>query len=164
MTVELSGVLGDAGTEGVDLALELDAPADLVWAALVEPDRAAAWLGRLEPGPRRAGDRFAVRHDEVTTSWHSVVVWEPARRLEVTWEFPDECPSRLSLGLDRTATATRLALRHTGLEDPVAYAAGWHRHLEHLVAHLGGAGGPPTWAGYDELVDRYRAAQTNGEL
>ncbi|MCZ2830255.1 SRPBCC domain-containing protein [Modestobacter sp. VKM Ac-2986] len=162
--MRIAGVLGRVGAEGVDHGLTLAAPVDDVWAALVEPDRAAAWLGRLEPGPQRAGDRFAVRHDGTTTSEHTVVTWAPGRRLELTWEFPGEQPSRLAVALAPTAAGTRLALRHTGLEDPVAYAAGWHRHLEHLGAHLAGAQGPPAWAGYDELVERYRVVQTKGEL
>ena len=160
----IAGVLGGVDAEGVDLSLEVVAPVGVVWSALVEPDRAAAWLGRLEPGPHRVGDRFAVRHDETTTSWHTVLTWEPARRWETTWEFPEERASRLEVVLVASGPGTRLTLRHTALEDPVSYAAGWHRHLEHLVAHLGGDDGPPTWAGYDALVDRYRAVQTNGEL
>ena len=164
MDVAIAGVLGRVDRRGVDLALTLDAATDDVWAALVEPDRAAAWLGRLAPAPGGAGDRFAVRHDEATTSWHTVLHWEPSRRLETTWEFPGEHDSRLEVVLAAARSGTRLGLRHTALEDPVSYAAGWHRHLEHLVAHLDGAQGPPTWTGYDELVDRYRAVQTNGEL
>ena len=162
--VAIAGVLGGVDAEGVDLSLEVVAPVGVVWSALVEPDRAAAWLGRLEPGPHRVGDRFAVRHDEATTSWHTVLTWDAERRLAVTWEFPDERQSRLDVRLVPTSAGARLALRHTALDDPVSYAAGWHRHLEHLVAHLDGAAGPPSWAGYDQLVDRYRAVQTNGEL
>ena len=164
MHVAIAGVLGRVDRQAVELDLTVGTAADEVWAALVEPDRAAAWLGRLAPAPGGVGDRFAVRHDETTTSWHTVLTWEPARRWETTWEFPEERASRLEVVLVASGPGTRLTLRHTALEDPVSYAAGWHRHLEHLVAHLGGDDGPPTWAGYDELVDRYRAVQTNGEL
>lgn len=48
---------------------------------------------------------------------------------------------------------------HKGLADPVAYAAGWHQHLEYLAAHLGGQDRPFSdfWSGYDVLVARYGA-------
>ncbi len=40
----------------------------------------------------------------------------------------------------------------------VPYAAGWHRHLEFLAAHLDGHDRPWSqfWAGYDDLAARYR--------
>lgn len=46
-----------------------------------------------------------------------------------------------------------------GLQDPWPYAAGWHRHLDHLRAHLSGQNLPMQgfWDGYDELLRLYRS-------
>lgn len=39
----------------------------------------------------------------------------------------------------------------------VSYAAGWHRHLQYLEAHLRGGDLPLEgfWTGYDRLVELY---------
>ena len=54
--------------------------------------------------------------------------------------------------------ATILDRQHDDLDDPAAYAAGWHRHLDFLAAHLAGQdlSFGDFWTGYDALVARYR--------
>ena len=149
----------DRAAGSVHLSVHLAAPPRQVWRALTEPDELATWLGRVQDGLPAPRAGFALQHDEATRSHHVVTDWEPERLLSLTWDFPEEAPSRLALALAPQGAGTRLVLTHRDLADPVAYAAGWHRHLEHLAAHLAGTDGPweHFWDGYEALVQRYAA-------
>jgi hypothetical protein len=50
-----------------------------------------------------------------------------------------------------------LTVTHRGLEDPStrAIAAGWHMHLDILVAELSGARRPSFWSGWTSLRAAY---------
>lgn len=156
-----SPITGHADTDlGVaSLRVTLPATAVHVWRALTTGGHTSAWLGRLGSDPTGPGDTFDLWHDDDVRSRHSVRVWEPPHALAVSWDFPDERPSLVAFTLaegDSGTTAT-LTVHHEGLEAPVLYAAGWHRHLQLLDAHLGGHDVPvgDRWAGYDELVEHY---------
>jgi len=132
-----------------------------VWQALTDPDRTARWLGRLVGPPLGPGRRVTLWHDDDVASQHVVVRWEPDRLLELTWDFPDERPSRVRFVVGPVGDGgARLTVQHEDLDDPASYAAGWHRHVEYLDAHLRARDLPPErfWDGYDELLQRYRRA------
>lgn len=144
----------------VRLRYLLPASVERAWAGLTDPDHVVAWLGRLVGGPLRVGHDVEIWHDEDVRSRHTVVLCEPPHRLRMTWDFPGESTSVVLFTLTEAPGAgTRLDVLHEALEDPVSYAAGWHRHLEYLDAHLRGADRPfdDFWDGYDDLVERYRA-------
>ena len=159
--VEPAPLLGtvDPAGRSLHLSTQLAAPPVQVWAALTRPDELAAWLGRVEHGPDAVGSRFAVEHDEDTRSQHVVTAWQPERLLAMTWVFPAEAESSVRFTLEAAGEGTRLGVVHEELADPVAYAAGWHRHLQYLGAHLTGADRPfeHFWDGYEDLVERYGA-------
>lgn len=97
-------------------------------------------------------------------SSHVVKRWSPPTLLELTWDFPDETRSRVTFHLDGQVDAnTLVTVEHRGLDDPISYAAGWHRHLTYLASHLTGQdlAWESFWDGFDTLADRYRT-ETEG--
>lgn len=125
-----------------------------IWAALTSTTRLQSWLGTATTG-LDAGVSFELKHYSNYTSTHAVQLWEPSRLLGLSWAFPDEAPSRVDLTV---SDAGRLTVEHTGLADPVGYAAGWHRHLDFLLAHLDGndLAIDSYWDGQEALESRYR--------
>jgi len=160
--MEHTPLLGAVDRAGRALRLDehLAATPAQVWAALTQPGELTAWLGRVQDGSPGPGTRFALWHDETTCSHHAVTSWQPERLLGLTWDFPDEAESALRFELESSGPGTRLTVVHEDLADPVAYAAGWHRHLEYLAAHVSGADRPfeDFWDGYETLVERYGSA------
>lgn len=129
-----------------------------VWVAISTEPHLAEWLGRVADGVPGPDATFAMWHDSSTRSQHNVLTWEPGRTLSFTWDFPEEGTSTVAFDIDDAGDdATLLTLRHSGLVDPARYAAGWHRHLDYLAAHLTGDELPAGWFwdGYDDLVARY---------
>ena len=159
--MEVTPLLGtvDVAGRSVHLTKHLAAPPAQVWQALTQPDELTAWLGQVQDGRPAPHARFALRHDATTCSHHGVIGWEPEQLLALTWDFPEEEQSRVSFALAPQGAGTRITVAHQDLADPAAYAAGWHRHLEYLAAHLTGADRPfaDFWDGYDALVQRYAA-------
>lgn len=129
-----------------------------VWQALTAGEHTISWLGRLDVDLIAEGCRFGLWHDEDVRSRHTVVQWQPRRLLTLTWEFPGERASRVTFALTGTTASTAtLTVHHEDLEDAVSYAAGWHRHLEYLEAHLEGRdlSTEDFWLGYEYLVGLY---------
>jgi DNA-binding transcriptional MerR regulator/uncharacterized protein YndB with AHSA1/START domain len=133
-----------------------------VWAMFTVPEHLGHWLGRVTDGAPGPGADFSLWHDEDTRSTHTVTVWEPVRRLDLTWDFPEEGRSTVSVELSDATEgadddATLLTLRHDGVADAASYAAGWHRHLDYLIAYHAGAELPPGlfWDGHADIVARY---------
>lgn len=92
-------------------------------------------------------------------SSHVVEQWSPPTLLQLAWDFPGETPSRVAFHLDARGDAnTLVTVEHRGLDDPISYAAGWHRHLTYLVSHLTGQdlAWESFWDGFDVLADKYR--------
>jgi uncharacterized protein YndB with AHSA1/START domain len=149
----------DLPGRSVDLRRPLAAGADAVWAALSEPRHTAAWLGRMAGAPSGPGARFELWHDDQVRSEHLVLHWDRPHLLQLSWDFPGEDPSLVTFALESpTAHTTSLRIRHEELSDPVSYAAGWHRHLDYLQAHLTGHDLPPQqfWDGFEDLLALYR--------
>lgn len=96
-------------------------------------------------------------------SAHVVQQWKHPDLLELTWDFPDETPSRVTFQLDAQGAGNTLVIvEHRGLEDPISYAAGWHRHLTYLASHLTGQdlAWEGFWDDFDTLADKYRGVRT----
>jgi len=152
-------LLGAADPRVGRVRLTRSLPADrrTVWTALTDPERLAAWLGRLDGSLDRLGSRVRIWHEESVRSGHTVLEWSPQQSLALTWEFPDEPDSTVRFELS-AGSPTNVTVTHEGLTEPAEYAAGWHRHLDYLEAHLAGADLPwaDYWTGYDDLVARHR--------
>lgn len=160
--VHIEGVARpDAGE--AEVALTVPVPRRTVWAALTEPARLATWLGRVE-GSLTDPAGFVVRHDAETASRHRVTHRREQDSWALTWDFPEEPPSAVAFALTGEPEGpTTVTVLHAGLADAVGYAAGWHRHLELLGAHLLGAPAPGDfWDGHDVLVARYRPVDRSG--
>jgi uncharacterized protein YndB with AHSA1/START domain len=116
-----------------------------LWAALTEPAQLAGWLAEATFEPR-VGGRIALRFDDGDVQESEVLVWEPPRLLEYSW---DETVVRWELEPDESGTLLILEHRPLAAGTAASYGAGWHSHLDALEQLLGG---PPT-----SFSDRYRA-------
>ena len=137
--------------------------ADRLWRGLTEPTALPQWLGTLREGTFNAGETVVVEHAENYPSTSHILECTPQHSLRMTWEFPDENPSELSLRMNSadptTSTgsatpASELTLTHTGLAGLApSYLTGWHTHLLYLEALL--LGRPldmgDFWATYESL-------------
>lgn len=146
----------------VRMHVALSSPVEDVWRALTDGERVARWLGRLDVDAVTSDGHFELWHDDVVRSRHAVLEWRPPHLLTVTWDFPDERASQVAFALaEADSSGATLSVHHQGLDDAVSYAAGWHRHLQYLEAHLRGddLSIDDFWTGYDELVQLYDAQQ-----
>jgi uncharacterized protein YndB with AHSA1/START domain len=123
--------------------------ADL-WSALTEPARLARWLARVE-GDLRVGGDFVVYFDDADPDQQSrgaVLDCRPTDHLRVTWLFPDEEESQVTVDLRPSGDgATMLVLDHRRLPDYAAagYGAGWQAYLEQLDTEVGGSPHALAW-------------------
>lgn len=161
MGISDDALLGSADvTAGeVYLSLLVRVGVQRVWSALTSAAEFPTWIGRVVGPPLAADSEFELWHEETVKSSHVVRRWSPPTLLELTWDFPDETPSVVTFRLEARGEAnTLVTVAHHGLDDPTSYAAGWHRHLTYLAAHLTGRDLPweSFWDGFDMLVDRYR--------
>lgn len=130
----------------VRLDRRLSASPVQVWAAWTDPVRLGRWLAPVESGAPGPGQTFVLRMAPRETATCTVTAWEPPRRLDLIWDYSGEGRSRFRLrlrGLDDGGT--HVLLDHDRLHSTsnlVEYAAGWHTHVEGLVAHLRGAPRP----------------------
>ena len=147
----------DQASRRVILRRSVEADPEIVWRALTEPEGLSAWLGRYDGARLGPGAEFTIWHEESVGSSHEVVEWLPPRTMSVTWDFPGESSSRVRLVVEPDASGSTVVLEHEGIEDLVAYAAGWHVHLDFLAAY---ASGHPRsfeqfWVDYDQMHRRY---------
>lgn len=160
------GTLLDART--IQFIRDLPGPIERVWAYLTESDLRETWLYGGEV-PREIGA-------EVTKTWPGedgepggelrlrTRVYDPPNVLEYDWieMMAPGGPIRESTLRFELATAgdrVQFTLTHRALpiESYQTIAAGWHAHLDTLVAQVEGAGGPDAFARYGDLEPRYGA-------
>ena len=149
--------LGRVSGGSIDTAGRLDtvrherviqAPADVVWRLLTMSEGIERWLGTVTDGMFGHGERVAIVHrqsDPDASRQESLVTeWDPPRRLAMTWEYSGEAPSSVEFTLTPDGAFTRLELVHRDLAAMGAeYLAGWHAHLDVLVAQAEGWSVPP---------------------
>lgn len=141
-----------------------------VWSYLTDSDLRAQWLAsgdmKLEPG---APVEFVWRNDElggggehrpadapqVRRMQCAVVRAEPPRLLVIRW---GESGSEVTFELEPQGSEVKLVLTHRRLPDRanlLGVSAGWHAHLEQLIAHLGGTPPPSFWVSLNGLRAAY---------
>lgn len=131
--VELASYDPDAGVCWIRWSFDLD-PA-MVWEGLTDPVWLRRWLG-TPTGDFRLGGTVVVDHAGFAQT-STIRVCEPARRLEVTWQFVGEPASVVDVRVSPSASGTDLTLTHTGLGELAReYGIGWHAHLLYLAAAL----------------------------
>jgi uncharacterized protein YndB with AHSA1/START domain len=130
-----------------------------VWRALTDPAQVAVWLDDATVD-LRVGGRFEVRFDDGTMHGRITELVD-GRVLAYSWDEGTDHESHVRWELADDGGGTRLRLVHNRLARGSAspYAAGWHHHLELLVALLDGT--PQEWSQgrFVELEDQYNAAR-----
>jgi len=145
-----------ADTVAIERELTIAARPETVWEFLVDPEKAARWMGRdltLEPRP---GGRYRVDVIPGSVALGEFVEVDPPRRLVWTWGWEPgslgaEAPGSTTIEVDLVpeGDGTRLRFVHRGLPDEGAgqrHAHGWDHYLARLVvAASGGDAGPDPW-------------------
>lgn len=114
----------------------------LIWEHLQNPETLNEWLGQPRGFNTRVGGEIIVDHDDGYLC-RSEILSRSHNSTELSWEFPDEPPTRLALstfvadGTDENSPATSLVLQHFGLGALIdSYANGWLTHLSYFEASL----------------------------
>lgn len=147
----------------------LPGPIERIWSYLTEGELRRQWLAAgdmdLEVG---APFELTWRNDELTdppgkrpegfSESHSmqsrITELDPPRRLAFTW---GESGS-VSFDLEPVGDQVRLTLVHRGISDRrnmLMIGAGWHMHLDVLVARTTGGTTEPFWDGWGRLREEY---------
>jgi uncharacterized protein YndB with AHSA1/START domain len=140
----------------------IDAPVDVVWRTVTEPEQVARWFAdevNLQATPGHDGSLTFAGHTTEPDTARSRIVRvsvqsvEPARSLSYRWQHPQGAPARVGNSLLVTFTlipegaGTRLRVVETGLEDMgwtrqeqdtyiAEHTHGWVTHLGKLRDHL----------------------------
>ena len=166
-TLDAYGVL----TEPATLTIQrlLPGPIERVWAYLTESERRRQWLaaGQME---MKVGAPFELvwRNDELSDPpaqrpagfpeehrmQSRITELDPPHKLSFTWEGSGD----VSFELERQGNEVLLTLIHRRLPDRdtlLKFAAGWHMHLDILVARATGKEPEPFWDGWSRLKQEY---------
>jgi uncharacterized protein YndB with AHSA1/START domain len=125
----------------VEHEIRIQAPLEVVFTYLTDPDKHSAWMGQqVTLDPRPGGIYRCVMHNYATVTGEYVTV-DPPHRVVFTWGFEgDETIPRGSSTVEVTLTpdgsGTVLRLVHTGLPHPALalHDKGWHGYLGQLAA------------------------------
>ena len=162
-TLDAYGVL----TEPATLTIQrlLPGPIERVWAYLTESDLRRQWLaaGQME---MKVGAPFELvwRNDELTDPpgqrppgfreehrmQSRITELDPPRKLAFTWEGSGD----VSFELEPKGNEVLLTVTHRRLPDRATLlrvGAGWHMHLDMLVARATGTEPAPFWDGWSRL-------------
>lgn len=158
-------------TEPTTLTLRRVLPGTIerVWAYLTDSDLRRKWLASGEMA-MQVGSPFALtwRNDELTdppgqrpegfseehTMQSRITELDPPRRISFTWNESGEVSFDLEPhGDDVLFTIThRRVPNHAAL---LSVSAGWHSHLDVLVARLAGTDPAPHWDNWSRLKQEY---------
>lgn len=157
----------------------LPGPIDRVWAWITEEDKRVLWLARGTMELRVGGRvELAFRHSELTSADDpapakysdmadraelrgQVTECEPPHLLAYTWGGQGEVRYELS----EAAGGVRLVITHlhlSGRNDVLSVSAGWHAHLDLLVACVRGSQAPRYWELHTRLEAEYAARMPPG--
>ncbi len=147
----------------------LPGPIQRIWSYLTDSDLRAKWLasgemetkagaafelvwrnGELTDPPGRKPADFGDEHRMDCT----VIAADAPRRLAFTWGANSE----VSIDLEEKGNDVLLTLVHRRIPDrdmTLMIGAGWHVHLDVLVARITGTQTEPFWDGWLRLRDEY---------
>jgi uncharacterized protein YndB with AHSA1/START domain len=157
---EQYGTMAEHNGRGVvRLERRLTATPEEVWPLLVEPEEVATWLAHLAIEPRVGGTYTLTFENMASVSRGHITALEPLRLLEYRWNEGEAIESLVRFELRAAnAEATDLILTHTllhGVADLHEYIAGWHAHIELLIARLAGRASDWDGARFKELLAAY---------
>lgn len=158
-----------AAADTVRIERLLPGPIERVWKYLTDGDLRRQWLAAGEMAPQ-AGANFELvwRNDELTDPpgarpdgfdeehrmQSTITAFEPPHRLAFTWSGSGE----VSFELEPKGDEVLLTVIHRQLRDRstmLMVGAGWHMHLDILVARVSGAKPAPFWDGWSRLRAEY---------
>jgi uncharacterized protein YndB with AHSA1/START domain len=161
------GTLSESAT--LTVKRRLPGPIERVWAYLTDSDLRRQWLaaGTME---MKVGTPFELvwRNDELTqppgmrpsgfTDEHRmacrVVEFEPFRKLTFTWNGTGDVTFELEAqGKEVLLTVTHRRISERNMR--LMVGAGWHMHLDILVARIGATEPEPFWDGWSRLRTEY---------
>jgi uncharacterized protein YndB with AHSA1/START domain len=170
--MNLQANVGDYGTlsDGSTLTIQrwLPGPVERIWTYLTDGDHRRKWLAagdmRLAPG---ASMELVWRNDELSDPLDPrpagfpeeqrmvshVIAVDPMRMLTIAWGKGD-----VTFELSPKGDKVLLTLTHRGLDDRGArtmIAAGWHMHLDILLARVSGQRAGSFWSGWTSLKGFY---------
>lgn len=166
-TLDAHGVLTEPAT--LKIQRLLPGPIERVWAYLTESELRRQWLaaGRME---MKVGAPFELvwRNDALTdppgqrppgaSAEHRmqsrIIKIDPPRKLVIAWGAGGE----VSFKLEPKGDAVLLTVIHRRLPDRATLlnvGAGWHMHLDLLVARATGTELEPFWDGWSRLRKEY---------
>jgi uncharacterized protein YndB with AHSA1/START domain len=145
-----------AETVAIERELSIAARPETLWEFLVDPEKAARWMGQevaLEPRP---GGVYRVNVIPGSVALGEFVEVDPPRRIVWTWGWepgglatlaPGSTTIEVELVPDGEGTTLRFTHRGLPSEDTRRrHAHGWDHYLERLViAARGGDPGPDPW-------------------
>ncbi len=150
----------------VRLKRRLTATPEEVWPLLIEPDEVTTWLAALAVEPRVGGAYTLTFENMSSVSRGHITAFEPPTLLEYRWYEGEAIESLVRFELRPVdAQSTDLTLTHTLLHsaaDLHLYSAGWHAHLELLLARLAGHRSEWDEPRYNELLAAYRGEAAGG--
>lgn len=146
----------------------LPGPVERVWDYLTDSDLRRQWLAagdmqstvgsgftltwrnsELTDPPGRKPEGFGDEHRMDST----IIAFEPPHRLAFTWGGGD-----VAFTLEPQGTQVLLTVIHRGISDRnnlLMIGAGWHQHLDTLVARARGVAPEPFWDGWTRLRAEY---------
>ena len=87
----------------------------LVWRHLQDPGKLAEWRGQLHSFDARVGGEIVVDHDDGYLCRSETLSLSRSHSVELSWQFPDESVTRLSLS---TIEVTDAAGGSSAVESP----------------------------------------------
>ena len=167
-TVDAYGVLIEPTT--LKIQRVLPGPVERIWAYLTDSDLRRKWLAagimemkvgsscelvwrneNLNDPPSKRPPGHAEEHSMVV----QVTELDPPRKLSITWGST----GGVSFELEPRGSNVLLTLIHHRVADPatrLSVSAGWHMHLDVLVARARGEEPPPFWDGMPRLREEYQ--------
>jgi len=165
--VDAYGVLTEPAT--LKIQRLLPGPIERVWAYLTQSDLRRQWLAAGQMATK-VGAPFELvwRNDELTDPpgrrptgfpeehrmQSRITEFDPPRKLAFTWQDSGE----VSFELAASGNEVLLTVIHRGLPDretKLMVGAGWHIHLDILVARVTGRKPEPFWDGWIRLKEDY---------
>jgi uncharacterized protein YndB with AHSA1/START domain len=166
-TLDAYGVLIEPAT--LKIQRLLPGPIERVWAYLTESDLRRQWLaaGQMEMKVG-APFEFVWRNDELTNPpgqrppgisgerrmQSRIIELDPPRKLVIAWDGSGD----VSFELEPKGNEVLLTLIHRRLPDRASLlgvGAGWHTHLDILVARATAKEPEPFWDGWSRLRKEY---------